>query len=226
MKKRITKFLRAEALLISVIIFIFAGKYMMTLNQNAFEEKATIKTASISNDMVVTEQFVKEIDTSDNPIDRFVPDGRDLDAYTAGRYSIWKGYAQFLNMTGNDFSKADWKALTGNKVKHAHNNFLEIAYRCGIPVACLHLLLELIAGIICIIYLFSKRFRDPAYLFSIVFMITYAIQSMFDIATIPFERPAPFYFYMAMIPIFMFKRKKINEDEETRNKNCITEAVE
>ena len=35
-------------------------------------------------------------------------------------------------------------------------------------------------------------------------MITYAVQSLFDIATMPFERPAPFYFYMAMIPIFMF----------------------
>ena len=33
-------------------------------------------------------------------------------------------------------------------------------------------------------------------------MICYAVESMFDIATLPFERHAPFYFYMALIPLF------------------------
>ena len=206
-KKRWARFLRVEILLVSLVVFMFAGKAMISINTQAIINNTPEQA-------LIEESAEAAADTSldGGALDRFDTDGKDINSYTAGRYNIWKGYAQFLNMTGNDFSKADWQALTERKVKHAHNNFLEIAYRCGIPVAVLHTLLELVAGIICIIYLFSHKHREPAYLFSIVFLITYAVQSLFDIATIPFERPAPFYFYMAMVPIFMYGRKTMEED--------------
>ncbi len=203
------RLLRVEILLISLIVFTIFGKAMIGINTKAIESNTYAQVAPTE----VADTYIPAIALDGGPFDRFRVEGHDIDSYTAGRYSIWKGYAQFLNMTGNDFSKADWRALTGKTVKHAHNNFLEIAYRCGIPVACIHILLELVAGIISIIYLFSKKYRDPAYLFVVVFMFTYAIQSMFDIATIPFERPAPFYFYMVMIPIFMYKKESGEEKE-------------
>ena len=230
---RAIRLLRAELLLISFVVFLFVGRMMVSVNNEIIARMSFVSVSS-TEEMLCFETGQNEIeialtgtDTDENAIDRFIPDGGDADSYTAGRYSIWKGYAQFLNMTGNDFSKADWRALTGKTVKHAHNNFLEIAYRCGIPVACVHILLELVAGIISIIYLFSKRYRDPAYLFVVLFMVTYAIQSFFDIATIPFERPAPFFFYMAMIPIFAFKRNDKKEgDSVVADKNGIMEVAE
>lgn len=205
-KSRSAKLLRTEIILLSLIIFILAGKLMVEVNAKAVDEDAEAQTAS-----VITYVYQDPTTPGESPLDRFSPDGQDLNAYTAGRVNIWKNYAQFLNMTGNDFNKADWAALTGDTVKHAHNNFLEIGFRCGVPVAILHTLLELVAGIICIIFLFGRKYRDPSYLFSIVFMVSYAVESLFDIATLPFERPAPFFFYMAMLPVFMFGSNKVEE---------------
>ena len=210
-------YLRVLALLVSVIVFIMAGVLMKGINSRALDGQNTVNTASTraaalavyaaSNGAAAAEE-----DADKTVIDRFKPGGSGDDTYTVGRVDIWKNYARYLNLTGNDFSKTDWEEMTGKyKVKHAHNNFLEIGYRCGVPVAVIHTLLELAAGIICLIYLFGRRYREPAYMFCIVFMVTYAVQSLFDIATIPFERPAPFFFYMAMIPIFMYRR----ETEET-----------
>ena len=198
-KGYIRVYLRSLALLMSLIVFLFAGRTMLAVNTRAIEENTTVNTASIETVFITS-------DTEENgeALDRFSMKGKNIDSYTNGRYNIWKNYAYFLNMTGNDFSKADWSVLTGNTVKHAHNNFLEIGYRCGVPVAIIHTILELYAGIVCLIWLFGRRYKEPYYLFSIVFMVTYAVQSLFDIATIPFERPAPFFFYMAMIPVFVF----------------------
>lgn len=223
----VIKLIRAELLLVAVIVFVLAGNLMLSLNARAVEASQLPPESESAAVETETEQQIEpeqqsetgqqtevvaegETETLD-PMDRFDTDGMDLNTYTAGRYQIWKGYAQFLNLTGNDFSKADWNALTGDTVKHAHNNFLEIAYRCGVPVACLHIMLELIAGIICLIWLFSPKYKEPYYLFCIVFMICYTVQSLFDIATLPFERPAPFYFYMMMIPVFTFGTEKKEE---------------
>ena len=210
-KSRSSRWIRAEILLISLIVFIFAGRAMISINERAISQNE-VRLASV-------EYLVPS--TIESPegsaLDRFDTEGQDINSYTAGRYNIWKNYAQFLNMTGNDYSKSDWAALTGNTVKHAHNNFLEIGYRCGVPVAILHTLLELVAGIICVIWLFGRKYKEPAYLFAIVFMITYAVQSLFDIATMPFERPAPFFFYMAMIPIFMFGSDKSVEEHKPKH---------
>ena len=205
-EKKLKRFVRAELLLLSLVLFVLIGNLMVSLNNRIQQEDNN--SAVVASTIAIPITADKSINTSDvgllsaGPLDRFIPKDNSLNSYTAGRYNIWKNYARHLNMLGNDFSKADWMELTGKTVKHAHNNFLEIGYRCGIPVAIAHTLLELLAGIVCAVYLFSRRFRNPYYLFCIVFMITYTIQSLFDIATIPFERPAPFFFYMALIPMF------------------------
>lgn len=215
------RFLRAELLLLSMVLFLVAGNAMTSINQEAQRRLEDTSIASVNVEDALHEPTTYETRstqkggyTGGDVFDRFNIDGQDINTYTAGRYQIWKNYAQFLNSTGNDFSKADWFALTYNTVKHAHNNFLEIGYRCGIPVAILHTFLELCAGIICLIYLFNRNYYKPYYLFAIVFMITYTIQSLFDIATIPFERPAPFFFYMIMVIIFSFKTTIVENPEK------------
>ena len=210
-KSRSSRWIRAEILLISLIVFIFAGRAMISINERAISQNE-VSLASVE---YLVPSTIESAEGS--ALDRFDTEGKDLNSYTAGRYNIWKNYAQFLNLTGNDYSKSDWAALTGNTVKHAHNNFLEIGYRCGVPVAILHTVLELVAGIICLIWLFGRKYKEPAYLFAIVFMITYAVQSLFDIATMPFERPAPFFFYMTMIPIFMFGSNKSGEEHRPKH---------
>lgn len=193
---------RIVIVLMVSIAFAYLAKPIYNLNQK--------QTLRFNKEAVLEDNNISEQDET-SAIDRFKVNGRNLNDYTAGRYSIWINYAKKLNLTGNDFSKTKWKELTGiYQVHHAHNNFFEIAYRCGIPVACFHIIFELIAGIICLSFLFKKKYTNPAYYYAVVFMMTYAIQSMFDIATLPFERLSPFYFYIALLPVF---RNVENEEE-------------
>lgn len=132
---------------------------------------------------------------------RFVPDDEDLNGYTTGRVDIWKSYGRYLNLTGNNFDETDWADLTNNKVGHAHNNFFEYGYRCGVPVALLFIILELMAGLISLRYLFyNERYRSDL-LFVVIFMVIYALESMVDVATIPMERYAPLFFYFIVCPM-------------------------
>ena len=130
-----------------------SGPVLLTINShNASQKDASEESAVLTEEAVET----SENDTV-SAADRFDTSGKDINAYTAGRINIWKGYASHLNMWGNAFDDVKIHEVTGGPVVHAHNNFLEIAYRCGVPVACIHLLLELYTGIICIVFLFGKN---------------------------------------------------------------------
>ena len=135
---------------------------------------------------------------SESFIDRFSLEGQDLNSFTSGRVDIWINYAAKLNMTGNDFDETDWEEMTGDTVKHAHNNFLEYGYRCGIPVAAVFILLELFAGLLTLKYLFSRKWSRDCYLYAVLCLLMYAIMSLIDIATIPMERYAPYVFYLSL----------------------------
>lgn len=186
--------LKTVIIIATTIAVIAAGSYLFIADNGIDANKAAADNSAQEDQAVEDEQLTAT--------DRFDTSGVDMDTYTAGRISIWRGYSQTLNMWGNTFDKEKIHEVTGSYVVHAHNNFLEYAYRCGVPVACIHILLELYAGIICIIFLFDKKYKEPYHLFAIIFMICYALESMLDIATLPFERQAPFFFYMALIAVF------------------------
>lgn len=133
-------------------------------------------------------------------LDRFLPDadGRGINGYLSGRITLWENYAEYLNLSGNDFRQTDWEALTGGYVTHAHNSFLEYGYRCGVVVSGIFMFAELIAIIIALFYLFSRKVQRDYALFCIIFVFVYFVESVIDIATIPMERYAPFLFYIAL----------------------------
>lgn len=229
------RIIKLAIVIASTVMFVFAGNFLLSMNNMIVVEKAMqaeieatadaetadAETAAQAEQTEQAEPAASEVpdinqpvdaDENQDVIDRIVSSS-DLttpDSFLSGRLTLWKNYGQFLNMTGNDFSKTDWAVMNANapKAKHAHNNFFELGYRCGIPVACINILLELFAGIICLIWLFGRKYTDPYYLFCVMAMACYALESMFDIATIPFERPAPYFFYMAMIPVFVFRGGK------------------
>ena len=158
---------------------------------------------------VVTEQITP------NPsiVDRLtVESGDTADSYSSGRIRIWKAYAQFFNMTGNDITHADWNILTPNGEKKAHNNFIEMSYRFGVPLGILFIVLEVIACLKALQFLFLNRKRQHFLLMPVMFVVVFLFMSMLDIATLPFQRDAPCYFYIALIPMvdaaFSFKENR------------------
>ena len=129
---------------------------------------------------------------------RFSTEGKDADEFTSGRLSMWKIYAGMLNLTGNDVDAIDWDSLPVSQAAHCHNNFLEYGYRCGVPVSLIFTALELFACMIGFLYLFSRRFKRDALLFPIIFTEMFFVNSLIDIATLPCERYAPFFFYLIL----------------------------
>lgn len=228
--KRRTKALRIAAVFSMVFIFFFIGDKLVDINsiiiyrqqveaEQAKQEEAaaegeneaiTAADSDESSDIEVPEEITEnDTDSFANRLD--TNNGSD---FSAGRIILWKQYASHLNLLGNSFNKKDVLEMTGGYVTHAHNNFLEFGYRCGVPVALLHIALELYTGIICLIFLFNKKYNKPEHLFAIVFMVCYAVYSMLDVATLPFERPAPFFFYMLLTIVFGETAQGIIENDE------------
>lgn len=228
--KRRTKALRIAAVFSMVFVFFFIGDKLVDINsiiiyrqqveaEQAKQEEAvaegeievvTAADSDESSDIEVPEEITEnDTDSFANRLD--TNNGSD---FSAGRIMLWKQYVSHLNLLGNSFNKKDVLEMTGGYVTHAHNNFLEFGYRCGVPVALLHIALELYAGIICLIFLFNKKYNKPEHLFAIVFMVCYAVYSMLDVATLPFERPAPFFFYMLLTIVFGETAQGIIENDE------------
>ena len=169
--------------------------------QRNVEMQAQLDNSTETSQETVPDTTVTQSEES-SVIDRITYDeNATLDTYTAGRYHIWKSYMRFLNLTGNDFSKVDWIDLTQNTVRHAHNNFFEMAYRFGVPLGVLFIIFEVIVCLKALQYLFINRQKQIVLLLPVMFVVMFLFESMFDIATLPFERDAPFYFYMALIPM-------------------------
>ncbi|MBR3376599.1 MAG: O-antigen ligase family protein [Mogibacterium sp.] len=215
-RTRIISYIKSLCLLLVTVVVIISSSTLIEINMNAINQRDYEAAKDAGNEALFVPQEVQS-DSVGGVADRFDTNDTDLNKYSSGRIELWTRYASHLNMWGNDLSKTNFSELTGSGVQHAHNNFLEYGYRCGIPVACIHILLELYAGVMCLIFLFGKKYRDPAYLFAIAFMVCYAVESMFDIATLPFERPAAFYFYMALIPVFFNAKGKDKEVENASN---------
>lgn len=125
----------------------------------------------------------------------------DMNTFSSGRIIIWNSYVQHLNLLGNDFDSTNWLTIAHDPSYHAHNNFIEMSYRFGVPVGILFIILEIIAGIIALGFLFINRQKDISCLFSVIFMIMFTYESMLDVATLPFERITPCYFFFALIPM-------------------------
>lgn len=186
-----------------VVTMIFAFKNSNKLNSSTRKAMIILIVVMLCGNAsmmtVYAESHLRATDTPpDGFIDRFSLEGQDLNSFTSGRIKIWANYAGKLNMTGNNFDETNWEEMTGDTVKHAHNNFLEYGYRCGVPVAIAFILLELFAGLITLKYLFSRKWRRDCYLYTVLCLLMYAAMSMIDIATIPTERYAPYIFYLSL----------------------------
>lgn len=182
--------------LCSIFILTLFTAHFMVLMQHSFDAVAPADTPT-------SEQAVASEPVAPNGVlDRFdVDDSADANSFTSGRILIWKSYADHLTLLGNNFCATDWNTMAHDPSHHAHNNFLEMAYRFGVPVGILYILLELFAGIIALQYLFFNRYKNPTLLFPILIMVMFVFESMLEVATLSFERIAPCYYFFALIPI-------------------------
>lgn len=219
-QSRLSTVICAGCVLIYCIYAVKARKADQPVEKNADKKKRMLAIAAVM--LLAAGAVIVIIQGNDSTIfDRFASNGRSPNDYTAGRIWIWSNYARHLNLFGNDFSQVDWTELTGDTVRHAHNNFLEYGYRCGVIAASLFIIFQLITGIKTLIYLFSKRYTKDCYLFAIFFMINYTLESLFDVATMSMERYSSFFFYILLCAVFADLAK--TPDDLKGNEKCMPE---
>lgn len=202
------RFFRKSAnkrMLIHIIVLVLLAGSMIQLtaimpniNQQAISRKNGIpEVAQEETTADQAEETADEPDVTDR-IKR--TEGEDLNTYTSGRILIWQNYYNALNLLGNNFDEYDPVMFTGRKdLPFAHNIFLEIAYRCGVPVGLMAVLYYVICGLVCIKFLFIRSYNKQLYqLFPIIAAIAFALEALLDCACLPFFQAEALLFYIAV----------------------------
>lgn len=127
------------------------------------------------------------------------PTIRLVDSFMAGRLSIWNVY--FQNMTWRGSSE-----LMFYDTEYAHNQYIELSYKAGIPTGIIYLLFNLIAGVMTLV-LFFKR-KDAAGLVMLSAFLMFFTISMLDTGILPFERGFIFLYYIVLTPLFIKKQER------------------
>ena len=127
------------------------------------------------------------------------------DVFFAGRLAIWNVY--FQNMTWRGSSE-----LMFYDTEYAHNQYIELSYKAGIPTGIIYLIFNLIAGILAL-RIFIQR-KDAVGLLSLSAFIVFFIISMLDTGVLPFERGFIFLYYITLTPLLFRKdrNKTITKD--------------
>ena len=193
----------ALVLIFLVGIMIQLTAIMIDINQQVVARKQADTTASEVDNGSPSELGNSPTKAQDEPdvTDRLInTEGQDLNAYSSGRILIWGNYARNLNMLGHNFDEYDPLIYTGKKnLPFAHNIFLEIAFRCGIPVGLMAVLYYLICGVVCNKFIFVRSDSKQLYLlFPIISAIAFALEALLDCAVLPFFQAEALLFYIAV----------------------------
>lgn len=122
---------------------------------------------------------------------------KELNVFMAQRIAMWAVYIKNMSLTGHD----DFLNPYG-----PHNQYIEFAYKAGVPAGVLWLLFNIIVGIL-LLYRVIK-YRDKYIVFQLFGFIVFFVTSMLDTGVMPFTRSFIFIYYIILAPVFIKKCDK------------------
>ena len=125
--------------------------------------------------------------------------GKDLDAYSTGRVSIWLAYAQDLNWTGHSGVPPKYIPGYNKEFESTHMTCLQIAYESGIPAGLIFLTMNLLTGGLTIYYAW-KHDRQRYALAPLMFTVTFGVLSMLGSCVASFGYLTTFLYYLSQYP--------------------------
>lgn len=132
-------------------------------------------------------------------------EGKDLDRYSSGRLSIWKQYGSELNLLGHE-EVPTIIILNGDgmetEIHSTHMTIMEVAYECGIPAGVLFLILNIMSGILAIVYAWKNSAEKYA-LFPLMVILAFGVCSVFTAINGSFAYISTLYYYLAMFPLMV-----------------------
>lgn len=134
-------------------------------------------------------------------INRITPEkGETVDAYSSGRFDIWKGYSKHFKLLGNERVIERPVLKSHPNIYNSHNNLIEITYRSGYLAGMFYLLIELYLGVYILKGIFKKN-EDEELMASMI-GIGFLIFSNLMPAYNPITTAIFFAFMLFQIPIF------------------------
>lgn len=176
-----------------------AGVFLQNIDPSSTidDDKVSRSIAAVNTDMALFVQNPNESEEQSYTIkERFGVD-TDINSYSSGRIEIWNRYISYLNMIGNDYPEMYNKA---------HNNALDYAFRCGIPVGLMYVLFYCFIVTSALTRLFGRRYNRTAYFWASTITLIYAIYSVVEISTLPFTRYIPCLFFLSFSPLVIEKK--------------------
>ena len=203
--ERKMSFLKTTLVIFSVIavIFVSLGAY------RCFLINITPEINSYITSEMILEVYAEDQDWEDENVllEKFNK-GDDFNELTSGRYQIWKAYVEKLNLLGNERGKMGLYIDSLGRNASSHNNYIEIAYRSGIPAGLLYAFVAVYAAIYAFRFMFSKTRFDYKLSFMPMAVVAFGVLSNLERAMYPLEKVHIFMFFIALIPMFVCNKEK------------------
>ena len=170
--------------------------------------------SNLSNEYITEEATEEEV----APISSRLQGTEDIDSFSSRRTVIWRAYLPHMNALGNDYREFK-KMHPELKETRAHNNFIDYAFRCGIPVAAIYLIFYIAIGTKALLRIRTSKKQLSVWFLAITITGIYALYSMVEIATLAFIRVIPCLFFLTIAPLMGEKQSEnvelvANTDDE------------
>lgn len=186
------------------------GSNMVRLSSTKYE----CFVSNLSNEYITEEATEEEV----APISSRLQGTEDIDSFSSRRTVIWRAYLPHMNALGNDYREFK-KMHPELKETRAHNNFIDYAFRCGIPVAAIYLIFYIAIGTKALLRIRTSKKQLSVWFLAITITGIYALYSMVEIATLAFIRVIPCLFFLTIAPLMGEKQSEnvelvANTDDE------------
>ncbi len=121
--------------------------------------------------------------------------GETLDTILNGRLTIYKNFAEKINMKGNP---KYGKKINGVFVVNAHNNIIQVGYNYGIPAMILYIIFNVLSLVYSIRHyiLYHDKLRCAA--FPMLITLGFLITSITECLLLPMQSLLAFAYYLSM----------------------------
>lgn len=136
--------------------------------------------------------------------------GKDLDAVSAGRTTIWVKYAEKLNWRGHksqgpiyvkEFEKMSGRSANVNTT---HNFLLQQAYNHGIFAGIISLVLNIYGGVLAVIYALKKD--GPYSAMPLLIILAFGVVSLLESPTTSFYHLILLHYFFMHAPLLMERK--------------------
>jgi hypothetical protein len=135
-------------------------------------------------------------------------EGKTFDQFSSGRLSIWKQYLQRLKLFGVEKKEPVYLESYKTYINTGHMTILEIAYESGIFAGIFYLLVNLLSGVLAIMYAWKHR-EEKFALMPLMVILAFGVVSITSSVNSSYNYALTFYYYLVLFPLVTKEEKSL-----------------